>query len=226
MESLIKRERQQLDLIPSDQMPAAMFEADEASGTYTGERFFSNRPDTYRECCALLAEGIGILRIAKLLHVHPSTIRAVRDREAETIDMAKQMIAKRLRTGAEMCTDAILEALDDDKRRLKLAPRDAAVIAGILIDKWQLISGGATSRIEIIDAEPEHDDYLRALDDMRRVQAESIQVSPMDLGGASGGAKGVLGPVVGPAVGPAVGPVVGQAEGAAADDLGGGVTDV
>jgi hypothetical protein len=140
--------------------------------------------------------------------------------------MAKQMIAKRLRTGAEMCTDAILEALDDDKRRLKLAPRDAAVIAGILIDKWQLISGGATSRIEIIDAEPEHDDYLRALDDMRRVQAESIQVSPMDLGGASGGAKGVLGPVVGPAVGPAVGPVVGQAEGAAADDLGGGVTDV
>ena len=166
--SLLSAADRQLELIPSDQMEASHFEELEAKGEFTGERLFKQRPRTYVEIVSLLAEGLGVNRIGRILHVSGHTVRAVRDREPAAIATVKERIARQAYHGASMCVDAILEDLDDAEIRKKIATRDLAVTMGVLVDKAQLLSGGATSRPETITRQADHDDFTRMLEEAVR----------------------------------------------------------
>ena len=183
--SLIQAAPEQPELFSSDQFPASLFHDEEVAGTFTGERFFSRDPQRYKECVALLAEGLGVIRIGKLLHCSPNTVRAVRDREAPSIDILKQQLQRLLQHGAQMCVEGILEDLDDDTKRGKISAYHKSIIAGVLTDKAQVLSGGATSRVEFVTQEPEHDDFNAYLDKMQRVRQ-----SETGIAGGTPGQKG------------------------------------
>ena len=64
-----------------------------------------------------------------------------------------------------MCVEGIVEDLDDPDRRAKIATHQKAITMGILTEKHQLLTGGATSRVAALSEKPGHDDFLRAMQD-------------------------------------------------------------
>jgi len=157
--SLIQLESAQMDLIPSSEIMDLVLTKEEENGEFTGERLFQQHPEKYAVCIDLLAEGIGIRRIARMLHISHNTIRAVRDREGDTIDTVKERIATKVKHGVEMCAEAILDDLDDDAAMKKISTRDKSIILGVLSEKYLLMANQATAIIDVRNAEPEHDDF-------------------------------------------------------------------
>lgn len=129
-------------------MPATYEEKLAVTGQYTAERLFSHDPEKYKAVVAMLAAGRGIRAIKRACTVHHDTIHAVAKRERIAIDTLKQRIITDLETavqvGAERVVD-VIESMDGDKLPLALA---------VLIDKLQLLTGGATMRVESNDITP------------------------------------------------------------------------
>lgn len=165
--SLIKHADQQLPLFGSDQMDPALFAAEESGATpeFTGARLFSNSPDTYRAIVALSAEGLGAMRIGKILRVSPNTVLAVRAREPESIDIEKRRLASLSREGARMCVEGIIEMMCDPDQVKKMSIKDKGIVFGILAEKSELLSGSPTARLQTIGAPPavEVIEYMRWL---------------------------------------------------------------
>lgn len=169
--SLIEHEAQQMELIPSTDLPATMFAVGEAHGEFTGARLFSGRPEIYQAIVSLLAEGIGQLRVASITSTSVHTVRAVMQREGVAIDAERMRIAGDARSAARLCVDSILEALNDDARRTKMSPRDLGVLMGILVDKSELLSGRATSRAEVV-VDVDVSDYRQMIDRAKELSAD------------------------------------------------------
>ena len=182
-DSLIARNAAQLPLLGQSEMDAALLSAEECGAAthreFTGARLFEKRPETYSAIVRLLAEGLGMIRIGRLLSVSPNTVRAVRDRERASVDIEKEGVARLCLHGAEMCVEGILEDLDDPKRRKKTSTKDKAIVAGILTEKHQLLSGGLTSRVGVV-AQPSHDDFLRMM--RRAIDGEVVVVDQQKIG--------------------------------------------
>ena len=153
----------ELALPSSSTLPASFFEESETRQEWTGERLAKQRPETYRQIVGLLAEGLGVKRIAKILEVSIHTVQAVRDREPEPIATLKERVAADCRRVSGLCLESIREELLDGRR---IAPRDAAWIAGVLIDKAELLSGSPTSRVRIEDG-PSHLDVVDLFEQLR-----------------------------------------------------------
>lgn len=172
-DSLIQGAKRQMDLIPSSAMPEAIFKDGEQAlvGEFTGERLFVQDPEKYQFIVSLLAERVGILRIAKLLKVSPGTVTAVRDRESVSIGIEKEGLARLCHQGAVLALEGVIEDLSDPARRKKVSTRDKAVTGAVLIDKGQLLSGEATMRMEVVEiTAPEHEvfnNYLKSLKDAK-----------------------------------------------------------
>jgi len=167
----------QQELIPSTDMPAGLFDSQESGGSWTAARLFAQRPETCQQIIGLLAEGIGILRVSRICRVSPSTVIAVRDQSGTEIENQARAVGRAAMSIAHQSLDAIQEAIDDPERRRKVAPRDWAIIAGVTVDKAQLLAGMPTSINLNVAAElPSHDDYER-------------MVSRMGLGGEAGAQK-------------------------------------
>lgn len=169
-ESLIQ---QQPMLFSSDQMPARLFQEEESgrNPTFTAARLFSAEPEKYRAIIALGAEGIGVQRIARILCVSPHTVLAVRAREPANVAIEKQRIASLSREASRMCVEGIIELLSDDERARKIPARDLGILAGILTDKSELLSGGPTVRVETTrEVTPE--DVREYLDNLPRIGLE------------------------------------------------------
>lgn len=147
-------------------------------GEYSGDRLFSQRPEIYRAVVSMLAEGIGTTTIAKACQVSPNTIYAVRDREGVTIESERKELLKNLRQAAKLSVEKTLDLLPSLK-----SAKDAAITAAVMIDKLQLLSGEATSRIERVEVDGD------AI--MRMVQAaEIIDGQIVEITGPEGEAQG------------------------------------
>ena len=202
----------------SEAMDAALFAAEETgaggrSPEFTGARLFSQKPETYQAIVALSAEGLGVLRIARLLHVSPNTVLAVRAREPREVDIEKRRIATLTREAARMTVEAILDQLQDPVQVEMMSLKDRAITFGILAEKAELLSGGPTARLEVADATTE--DVLGYL---RWLRAEYDRRRAIGSGAREEGQK-ALEPWDGD---PAAGPVGGEAgNGGAEADRGG-----
>lgn len=169
---------EQLELLSAEQIAEEVYASEEQpdgvlrpkpEARYTGERLFGQRPQIYQLIVRLLASGIGIKRISSMCRVHPYTVMGVRDREGVAIETHKQQIADKARLGAELYVDGVIE--DILERPDKISARDKAIIAGVLTDKSQLLSGGATSRAESLRPDgPSMDDFNQWLEQMERVE--------------------------------------------------------
>lgn len=162
-ESLIKADEAQLKLFSSDQMDAAFF-AEEESGpnrVFTGARLFAQNPELYKAIVALSAEGLGAIRIGRILHVSAHTVQAVREREPEAVAIEKNRIANLSRAGARMCVEGILDMLSDPEQAKKISLKDKGIVFGILVEKDELLSGSPTSRVLNVTATIDYDEYVR-----------------------------------------------------------------
>lgn len=183
-ESLIDPPSKQLTLSSID-LPAAVFAESEAKeGHYTGARLFAQKPETYQAIVSLLGEGLHVIRIARLLRVHPKTVRAVREREGNPIAQEKERLGRLAYDAARMSIERIVEDLDDEKASAEIPTDKLAVIAGIMTEKALLLTGGATSRVEHQGAaNPEHDDFNRMLAEMgsrgRTLEQRADEATPV-----------------------------------------------
>jgi hypothetical protein len=162
-QSLIQGDDQQLKLFGSQDMDPALFAAEEKGPQrmFTGARLFAQNPELYKAIVALSAEGLGAIRIGKILHVSAHTVQAVRQREPEHVAIEKNRIAGLARAGARMCVEWIMDKLSDPKQVKKVSIKDLGIVGGILAEKSELLSGAPTARILNVTATVDYDEYVR-----------------------------------------------------------------
>jgi hypothetical protein len=114
-------------------------------GNYTGERLKVLRPETYRKVVELLAEPrehVSIREICRQCHVTDDTVKAIEKREAIPIAARKQALMVQAARIAKLAYDRVEDQIDS-------APLPQAVVtAGVFTDKFQLLSGDATARLQ------------------------------------------------------------------------------
>jgi len=152
-----------LDLPPRVQPAPAAGAPDDYE--HTGARFLATRPEDAAEVLRALAEGVSPVTIARRYHVGVGTVLAVRRRAAPELEAERRVVATRARDVALSAIEAADEALQDPVRRRKLSARDAAITAGILIQRSaELDAAEAGAMLPAgVGAAPGHDDYLREL---------------------------------------------------------------
>jgi hypothetical protein len=163
-------------------MPASFFAESESAGEFTGARLFSSRPETYKAIIALTSEGIGAIRIGKILGVSPNTVLAVRSREPESIDIEKRRLSGLSREAARMCVEGIIEMLCDPEQVKEMSIKDKGIVFGILAEKSELLSGSPTQRVQNTGTPPaqeviEYMDWLRC-EYARRIGLEGEKDCP------------------------------------------------
>lgn len=142
-------------------------------GISTGELLKEREPEKYDEIVQALKDGVGILKIRKYTGAHPRTIMAIRDANIESIEMAKQQLAKRFRYISHLCAESIAEDLEDDPGKIPAQQR--SIIMAISFDKAQVIDGAPTSIVgKPANSEPTHEDFLRHIESLRSGKAEEM----------------------------------------------------
>lgn len=180
---------------------AHLLTEDELSGRYTAERLRSQRPAIYAECVRMLSGGASMRAVTRALGLHHYTICAVANAEPIAIEALKKRNANLARIGATLTVETIIEAVSDAARRGDLTVADAqrlAIVFGVLTDKSELLSGGATARVA--HRQEDMAEASAAIYDLPSdavVEAEADDVPVMGFDAGAGGTKGA-GPV-GPA---------------------------
>lgn len=152
------------------------------AGDFTGERLFRDRPGVYAAVVRMMAEGISISATARALGVSRNTVCAVRDREGFSIEQDKKELLRDLRRAGRLSVEKVIELLPDVK-----SAKDAAITAGVILDKQQLLSGEATARVERVDVKP---DQVKAyLDALPVVDAEVLEVISTGVPAGTAGQK-------------------------------------
>lgn len=162
-----KDKTKQLDL----SLPAEYLAEREKHGEFTGERLKKRKPELYQACVSLLGSGAALLQIAKLLKISVNTVSAVKQREQISIEMEKRLWADKFRTVAGLSAERAMELLADDDRAKDIPLNQLAIATGIFTEKAELLSGGATSRVDWVQPSPSADDYNQFLSDLRRANA-------------------------------------------------------
>lgn len=177
-DSLLDRDEQQQELIPSSQIPTVAVVKGEREGIYTAERFFHRDKKRYIECVSLLAEGMGQKSVAAELNMSIHTVRAVLKREARRIATGKATVAAQYSYAAQGLLDRVYEDLADDDKMSKTSVVAKMTGAAIATDKAQLLSGGPTARVEITEHAPGEDDFAQYKAELEAAQeARTIDVT-------------------------------------------------
>lgn len=116
---------------------------------YSGERFKRDHPELHALAVSMLAERVPVRRIADLLHASQNTIRAVAIAERVPIDAQRQIILDGAMFAQRLAVDRITERLQAEALP---SLKDSAVAFGILTQNVQLLSGGATVRLERMES--------------------------------------------------------------------------
>jgi len=152
------------------------------SGEFTGERLFRDRPAVYAAAVRMIAEGQSISATARALGISRNTVAAVRDREGVSIEQDKKELLRDLRRASRLGVEKVIELLPETK-----AAKDAAIVAAVMVDKMQLLSGEATSRVERVETKP---DQVKAfLDSLPVVEGEVLEVISTGVPGETAGQK-------------------------------------
>jgi hypothetical protein len=160
------------------------FEKVEALGEFTGERLVARRPETYRAIVRMLAEGLSGSSIARACQVSRNTVAAVREREGYSIEQSKKELLATIRRGSQIAAERVVELLPHIQNA-----KDAAITLAVLVDKAQLLSGEATSRVEKVEVN--QDKLSEMLASLPVLEAEVLPVTgPHGSGSGQKGSDG------------------------------------
>lgn len=143
---------------------------DSRIGVSTGERLHSQHPDVYQRVVSMLGQGAAVREIKRQLGVHHRTIQAVSIREGATIDTLRRELGARSLGVAGLA----LEALEERIIGGGVKPAELSMAVGILIDKGQLLTGGATGRVERIERHQVEREIDAFLDDVETIEGEIV----------------------------------------------------
>jgi hypothetical protein len=155
----------------------------EGVGEFTGERLLARRPDAYQAIIRMSAEGLSISAQARALGVSRNTVCAVRDREGFSIEQDKKDLLRDVRRAARLSVERAIELVPGIQNA-----KDAAIVAAVMIDKMQLLSGEATARVERVEVN--QDKLSEMLASLPVLEAEVLPVT-----GPHGSGSGQKGPV-------------------------------
>lgn len=164
----------------------------EAAGEFTGERLLARRPDAYRAVVRMAAEGLSISATARALGVSRNTVAAVREREGISIEQEKKELLRDVRKAARLSVERAIELIPAIN-----SAKDAAIVAAVMVDKGQLLSGEATSRVEKVEVQ---EDKLREM--LAALPVLEAEVIPTGLTGSASGQKGAHFPPTAPGSNP------------------------
>lgn len=115
-------------------------------GEYSAERLFAKRPEVYIEIVRMLADPtISKRQIKRQCKVHHLTISAIQEREGQSIDTLRLSLGKKALNLAAYSLETIEEMLASGRFK----PGEMAFLFSALVDKGQLVTGGATSRPDV-----------------------------------------------------------------------------
>lgn len=173
---------EQLELIELTDLQAEAAMIQPTEGEYTGLRLKEHHPRIYTAIVRLLAVPMGVMAIARLLGVSTKTVAAVRSKEPRAIAIEKKYLADQWFSVAGLALERAHERLLDPEVEEKV--KDLLIGAGIGSEKGLLLAGEATTRLEITQIVPEHEDYVKSL---KTIEAEATE---MDLEGKTLAQKG------------------------------------
>ena len=153
----------------------------EATGEFSGERLLARRPEVYRAILSMSAEGLSVSAMARAFGVSRNTIAAVQDREGFTIEQHKKELLRNVRTAARLSVERVVELVPGIQNA-----KDAAIVAAVMVDKLQLLSGEATARVERVEVS--QDKLSEMLAGLPELEAEIVQ--PTGLNGSGSGQRG------------------------------------
>ena len=139
----------------------------ERRGEFTAERLMESRPTIYRALVDGLGQGLGVRQLCRAYRVSHHTVAAVMARESVAVATLKERTVSVLRTFGRLAADRLLDEVD------QIPIQSLPIALGIAVEKAELLSGGATSRIEHSDSGPTHEDYLRMISG-KVIEAEVI----------------------------------------------------
>ncbi len=152
----------------------------DGEGIYSAERLFEQRRDVYEIVVRMLGQDMPIRRIMRTCLVHNRTIEAVAAAEGESIDTLRKGLGARLLKAGRLA----VESLEDDITHDRLKPGEKAFAISVLADKGQLLSGGATMRLEPVRTSNVQADLEEFLGSLKRADARET--------GFAGGEGGAL----------------------------------
>jgi transcriptional regulator with XRE-family HTH domain len=156
----------------------------EVTGEFSGERLLARRPEVYRAICRMSAEGLSMSAMARALGVSRNTVAAVQEREGISIEQHKKELLRNVRTAARLSVERVVELVPTINNA-----KDAAIVAAVMVDKLQLLSGEATSRIEKVEVN--QDKLSEMLASLPVLEAEVLPVTgPSGNGSAQKGPDG------------------------------------
>lgn len=165
----------QLSLLSADQI-TELSESDKLAveyrqGVYSGDQLRKSRPDMYALICELLADGSMSQRQISNVTGHSRNLISAISRQSADIEPLKEKIAGRARNLAQICLERAEEIVTEGG---KVTLRDLAILAGVAIDKSQLLSGEATQRIESIDSTSGADDFEEQFKALRQADVQEL----------------------------------------------------
>ena len=154
----------------------------EATGEFSGERLLARRPEVYRAICRMSAEGLSMSAMARALGVSRNTVAAVQEREGISIEQHKKELLRNVRTAARLSVERVVELVPTINNA-----KDAAIVAAVMVDKLQLLSGEATSRVEKVEVS--QDKLSEMLASLPLLEAEVVEITGPH--GSASGQKGL-----------------------------------
>ena len=142
----------------------------EGVGEFTGERLLARRPEAYQAIVRMSAEGLSISAQARALGVSRNTVCAVKEREGFSIEQEKKDLLRDVRRAARLSVERAIELVPGIQ-----SAKDAAIVAAVMIDKMQLLSGEATARVERVEVS--QDKLSEMLASLPLLEAEVVQVT-------------------------------------------------
>jgi hypothetical protein len=141
----------------------------ERRGEFTAERLMESRPTIYRAIVDGLGQGLGVRQLCRAYRVSHHTVAAVMGRESQAVATVKERTVSVLRTFGRLAADRLLDEVD------QIPIQSLPIALGIAVEKAELLSGGATSRIEHAESGPTHEDYLRMISG-KVIEAEVVPI--------------------------------------------------
>lgn len=189
MRSLILAEKSESDAAPFLFSDEDLPRIDKAKPRFNcnGERLFRDRPDVYKAVVRRLAEpGCTILGICEDLHVTDNVVRSVRDREQIPIALDKKIVLRNIAHGLRLASERVIALMPE------ASARDAIIGTGVLCDKFALLSGEVTARIELVEGSGNIFDRMKQLRD-ELVSHITLIEPAMGLGGENARPKALPG---------------------------------
>ena len=115
--------------------------------------------------------------MARALGVSRNTVAAVQEREGISIEQHKKELLRNVRTAARLSVERVVELVPSINNA-----KDAAIVAAVMVDKLQLLSGEATARVERVEVS--QDKLSEMLASLPVLEAEVVPVTGLNGSGS------------------------------------------